>query len=664
MTVRYGGNVLGTATVSNSAWQDYTYTLPTNATPGGSLDVAYFNATERSTRPLLVQSISVNGILIPVQGIAYDRGSSLAAATDGVNMIPFASVAPTMAAYGALRVALSSGVSNLQMGLVINDADSYSADVGEYYRIKHAIPASNIVHLNFPVADELTATQAASMKQTIDAALPGYVQAIAIAWKEPHHVSCFSITTAITIGSPTNVCSGVVSTVNPFYNNIPAQALPYAASGIRPSMLLAAYTVDQAKAMIDRGVAADRTYPSGSGSVMFTSDSDRRIRAVQFNIDPTLHQLLGHAISPYVDLQLVNGDSIQRPDILFYFQGLSVVPNIGGNNVYLPGAIFDTFTSCSGWIDGGNLACGQDSILDYIKAGATASFGTVVEPLVVYNRFPKPYEVISYYTKGQSLVESYWHGVQEVSFGLFIGDPLANPWMAFSRYIDTKTPVTPILTDMNFPLSSFTLGQTTYVFANITSTQYDTDYPIYDLYEQQLGLVATSVGSDHYVILNFDPLPGGVTSALHHFFVRARYANGQVSGASNILEVNCVAQNQIGSCTGMFGGQPGMPTNVAVSFLNSNFQPGQENVLHVTFTPGANNVLYWVSVSEASAPVGQAYTVTIPELNLNMVPLPVGISSATYKVSVIGWNSDWAASASTPPVSITCTLVKGVGNCI
>ena len=62
-----------------------------------------------------------------------------------------------------------------------------------------------------------------------------------------------------------------------------------------------------------------------------------------------------------------------KTDVLFYFTGLASVPSLTTNK-YLPGAVADHLTSYGGQIP----TSGQMSILRFLEAGATASFGTVV----------------------------------------------------------------------------------------------------------------------------------------------------------------------------------------------------------------------------------------------------------------------------------------------
>jgi uncharacterized protein (TIGR03790 family) len=109
--------------------------------------------------------------------------------------------------------------------------------------------------------------------------------------------------------------------------------------------------------------------------------------------------------------------------VMFYFTGLTHVKAIGSNR-YLPGAIADHLTSSGGKLFGSR----QMSILRWLDAGATASYGTVVEPCAFTQKFPNPGIVIERYLNGESLIEAYWKSVAWPGQGVFVGEPMAAPY--------------------------------------------------------------------------------------------------------------------------------------------------------------------------------------------------------------------------------------------
>jgi len=111
-------------------------------------------------------------------------------------------------------------------------------------------------------------------------------------------------------------------------------------------------------------------------------------------------------------------------DVLFYFTGLASVPEIT-KNTYRPGAVADHLTSFGGQLLGNPH---QMSALEWLKAGATASYGTVVEPCNHLSKFPHPGVLMHWYAHGDTLIEAYWKSVASPGEGVFVGEPLARPF--------------------------------------------------------------------------------------------------------------------------------------------------------------------------------------------------------------------------------------------
>jgi hypothetical protein len=91
---------------------------------------------------------------------------------------------------------------------------------------------------------------------------------------------------------------------------------------------------------------------------------------------------------------------------------------------FRPGAVADHLTSAGGRLTGSR----QMSALRWLQAGATGSFGTVVEPCNLLGKFPNPGILIDSYGSGSTLIEAYWKSVQQPGEGIFIGEPLAAPF--------------------------------------------------------------------------------------------------------------------------------------------------------------------------------------------------------------------------------------------
>lgn len=182
-------------------------------------------------------------------------------------------------------------------------------------------------------------------------------------------------------------------------------------------MELAAPSFAEAKQIIDRGVTADFSQPHGSAYLLKTSDQARSSRAVLF--PQVVKELAPFWPINYMEQEFISG----REDVMFYFTGLIKVPHIADNH-YPPGAVADHLTSAGGVMSGSD----QMNIMEWLKAGATASYGAVVEPCNFPAKFPNPGVMMYFYLRGSSLIEAYWKSVQQPGQGIFVGEPLAKPF--------------------------------------------------------------------------------------------------------------------------------------------------------------------------------------------------------------------------------------------
>ncbi len=309
------------------------------------------------------------------------------------------------------------------LAVIVNDADPLSIRIGEYYQAMRHIPNANIIHIRFtPGEAVMPPAQFRALKVRVDALTPHNVQAYALTWTEPYRVGCMSITTAFAAGFHLAYCASDCrpTKYDPYFDS-PSHA-PYTDFGIRPTMALAGTSFQQVKRLIDRGVASDGTFPHGTGYLLSTSDRTRNVRATMY---PEIVAELGKTIR----LRIVHANFIaNKKNVLFYFTGIARVQALRTNH-FLPGAIADHLTSFGGQL----LGSSQMSSLAWLKAGATGSYGTVVEPCNLIDKFPSPGVLMRYYLEGESLIEAYWKSVAMPGQGIFIGEPLAAPYGSKNR---------------------------------------------------------------------------------------------------------------------------------------------------------------------------------------------------------------------------------------
>ena len=187
-----------------------------------------------------------------------------------------------------------------------------------------------------------------------------------------------------------------------------------------------------AKALVDRAVASEGTFPKAEILCMHAEDEARGARdpecefatrmltSAGFNgkfIDPFDAKLQGHTVAAY-----------------FTGSSDSVRSAIAGNT-FVPGAITDNLTSYGAAVS--NFFCNADgtqcpaneaqtSLARFVRAGATGAHGTVNEPL--NNTFPNAGTML-HYTFGYSMGESYLYNQRFLYWqNIHLGDPLATPY--------------------------------------------------------------------------------------------------------------------------------------------------------------------------------------------------------------------------------------------
>ena len=331
----------------------------------------------------------------------------------------------------------ASGLAPADLAVVVAEGDALSEAVGAAYLAARGVPAANLVRVKVNTASEtITSVDFLLLKADIDAKLAAAApaaQATLLTWAAPSRVvgACsMGITSAMALGFDTRYCNPNPSTsacastaASPLYDS--ESHRPHAELQLRPSMLLGARTLDAAKALINRGVAADATRPAGEGWLVRTADTNRNVRWTDFVTLPAAWA--GALALNYVDnsagLPAANSLSA-KSDVLFYLTGLVSVANLSTIQ-FRPGALADTLTSTGGNLPNGG---GQMPITAWLDAGATASYGTVEEPCNFQQKFSRASVLVDQYWRGATAIEAYWKAVQWPGQGLFVGEPLAQPF--------------------------------------------------------------------------------------------------------------------------------------------------------------------------------------------------------------------------------------------
>ncbi len=213
---------------------------------------------------------------------------------------------------------------------------------------------------------------------------------------------------------------------NPRFPGFPAQSLDMPRAWLGkdmplPSMMLGfmgtnGNTRDEIRACLERGVQADGTRPDGT--VCFITNSDVRSTCREWEFPPTVRELQQAGVTALI----TNAFPAPATALLGVVMGASDIP-MSPARTFLPGAMAEHLTSFGAAFDDS----GQTKITEWIRAGATASAGTVTEPLSIWTKFPHARFYV-HLAAGCTMLESFYQAIRCPLQILLIGEPLASPW--------------------------------------------------------------------------------------------------------------------------------------------------------------------------------------------------------------------------------------------
>ncbi len=322
----------------------------------------------------------------------------------------------------------NAGGSGLNVLVVANQASSNSVELANYYRLRRQVPPEHVLRIFWPggniewTQQEFTNTLLNPILAFIASSdLSNQVRFIALSMDIPFRVTgsrANSTTSALFYGFRTgtkNLQNTYAGSEARFSEAPPANAPGYAFL----TTMITANSLAQAKALVDQGTDSDGTRTSQPAWLHKSDDVVRNRRHLAFD-----NAIFNARLCTGYHLARTNNGTLPSPDqpVLGWQTGLanfSLSPN-----TFVPGSIADSMTSFGGVIFGPNS---QTSLLEFIQAGASGSYGTVVEPQTVLDKFPDPL-VYYYQSRGFSLAECYYQSLRLPLEGLLVGEPLAAPF--------------------------------------------------------------------------------------------------------------------------------------------------------------------------------------------------------------------------------------------
>lgn len=345
---------------------------------------------------------------------------------------------------GAFCARAVAGGSGLNVVVVVNQNSADSVALGNYYCERRGIPPQNLLRINW--AGSRVDWTRAEFETTLRTPLESMLVARQLTDQIDYVLLSMDIPYRVTEDTGVPATSGQNSTTSalfygfkadgagPYlYCNLPGassnayagsegifrQTPPIAvASNSWMVMMLTSSNLAQAKAVVDRGVATDFTHPLQTVALAKGADRLRNIRFYLFD-----DALLNVRLRGGMNILRTNTDNPPGLGTLQGYQSGEQTVNLT-TNLFSAGSLADDLTSFSGWI---LQESGHTDALDFLNAGATASYGTVVEPCAYFEKFASP-QLYFYQSRGYSAAESYYLSVTNPYQGLLIGEPLAAPF--------------------------------------------------------------------------------------------------------------------------------------------------------------------------------------------------------------------------------------------
>jgi len=188
-----------------------------------------------------------------------------------------------------------------------------------------------------------------------------------------------------------------------------------------PSMMLGftgsrGMTVDQVVRNLKYGAVSDNSSPTPTIEFVVNDDIRSRCRDWQFpRVEAALKSRGIHAV--------ISSNAPSKETSLMGLQMGAPWPSPNETGTFQPGAMAEHLTSFAAFFH----APEQAVLTEWLRAGATASAGTVVEPMSIWTKFPHA-RFFDHYASGCTMIESFFMSIRCPMQILLVGEPLARPW--------------------------------------------------------------------------------------------------------------------------------------------------------------------------------------------------------------------------------------------
>lgn len=326
--------------------------------------------------------------------------------------------------------------------VVANVASAESVQVAEYYRSRRGLAVGQVVWVNLSTSESVSLDEYRTyVEQPVRKAIArwGKVDYIVLTKGVPHKVgdddpgsstvglSLDAQLAAMDLPSPQLQDPRQPDQTEAARNPYLGQYQPFdsALFGMRLVTRLDGYTVADAKALVDRSLAAE----AAPGPVLIDAD-DNKDGPGYAEIQALMNRAAADLKAGSIDTRL---DSTRA----FVGSGVPLMAYVswGSNDSafdarvfrslrFRPGGVAETFVSTSGRTF---TPSNQSLLADLVKQGATGAKGYVSEPFA--NGLTLPDQLLEHYFGGFNLAESFYAATPFVRWkDVVIGDPLCRPF--------------------------------------------------------------------------------------------------------------------------------------------------------------------------------------------------------------------------------------------
>lgn len=332
---------------------------------------------------------------------------------------------------------LWAGGSGLNVLVVVNQASSNSAQLGNYYCEQRQVPPQNYLRIywtnstiTWAVSDFTNVLLNPLLAMLAANQLTNQIDYVVLSMDIPYHVTAPG--SAAQNSTTSSLFYGFKFDPNPPCSLAPGSDSLYAGSEsifrltppISPAsnsfltLMITGTNLAGAKMVVDQGVVSDGTFPTQTVYLAKSTDAARNVRFYLFD-----NAIFNTRLRGNYSMVRTNLDAVADMGPLLGCQSGLYNFVVTGDD-FAPGSMADNLDSFGGLILEPN---GELNVLSFLQAGAVGTYGTVDEPCNYLQKFPIPQDYF-WQARGFSLAECYYMSVTNPYQGLTLGEPLAAPF--------------------------------------------------------------------------------------------------------------------------------------------------------------------------------------------------------------------------------------------